>query len=89
MSRGLNSLIEHDIVIDTAPLLYMLLAYWIEKKGIKRMGKIADVSFTKDRANILFQTLRNKKLFITPQVLSEVSYFAGKETGDIGEFLKV
>ncbi len=57
-----------EVVIDTKPLLILLTGFY-NGRGLKNFGK-------EDDFEILREFVKNKKIFVTPQVLTEVLYFS-------------
>ncbi|MCX9010568.1 MAG: hypothetical protein OIN66_05530 [Candidatus Methanoperedens sp.] len=72
------------IVIDTSPLLLLLMGLYDRKAidGFKRLSE-----YDCDDYDLLFQFVARRKLIVTPQVLSEVSNFARGLKNKFSEFI--
>lgn len=83
----LKQLNNREMVVDTSPLLLLLIGLF-DRKLIEKFKKTKE--FKLIDFELLFQYIRGKKITITPEILAEVSDFA-EELGNerFSEFIKM
>lgn len=67
---------KKNIILDTGPLIYLLLYNYAEINEINvqdRINKVSGHKFSKQKSKMLAQKLSGKNLFVTSHTLAEVS----------------
>lgn len=67
---------KQKIILDTGPLIYLLLYNYSELEDINvqdRVNKVSGHEFSKKNSQLLAQKLSGKELFVTSHTLAEVS----------------
>lgn len=73
------------IIFDTSPLLLLLMGIY-DKNAISSFKRLS--SYDADDYELLLQFVFNRKIMVTPHVLSEVSNFASRLKSKFFEFLE-
>ena len=73
------------IIFDTSPLLLLLMGIY-DKNAISGFKRLSE--YDADDYELLMQFAYNRKIIVTPHVLSEVSNFADRLKDKFSEFLE-
>lgn len=78
-----SPLSKKDIILDTGPLIYLLLYNYAEigESAVEeRINQVSGHEFSKSKSKILAQRLAGKNLFVTSHTLAEVSNHIESDT---------